>query len=385
MLASLVFAIAVSTVSSTPVHKPISAKIHKVPSTHAEKLDSAQFAVNRFSSSSGSSEGLTNVNNLFYKADIVVGTNQKLSIDLDTGSSDLWVRGSQCNDNGDGSCTGSSVDTSDSNLADQGQTYSVKYGSGSVDGEIYTADVSVAGAKVQSLPIGVGTTLQGFANQADGLLGLGFDSISQISKALGKSANFFDGLGYTGQQNVFSFYLSDSKDGDNGEVTFGGIDSSKYTGSINYVPLNSETYWQFDATDLTYNIGGQTGAVGDSSYSTDAISDTGTSLIILGQSAADGINNAIGATFDSSQGAYTIDCGVAQSGSPIEFVFSQFTLSVPPAYYVLDAGNGQCISGILAGAGNGTPNIFGDILSRAYYTVYDKANNQVGFALAQHA
>ncbi|KAJ3315023.1 Vacuolar protease A [Boothiomyces sp. JEL0838] len=384
MLASLVFAIAVA---ASPVHKPISAKIHKVPSTHVEKLNSAQFALNRFSSSSGNSEDLTNVNNLFYKADIVVGTNQKLTIDLDTGSSDLWVRGSQCTDNGDGSCQGSSVDTTDSNLVDQGQTYSVKYGSGGVSGEIFTADVSVAGAKVQNLPIGVGTNLQGFANQADGLLGLGFDSISQISQALGKSANFFDGLGFTGANSVFSFYLSDAKDGDNGEVTFGGIDSSKFTGNINYVPLNSQTFWQFDATNLSFNVAGQTGTVGDSNYSTDAISDTGTSLIILGQTAADGINQAIGATYDSNQGAYAIDCGVAKTGSPIDFVFGdqQFTLSIPPQYYVLDAGNGQCISGILAGAGNGTPNIFGDILSRAYYTVYDKGNTQVGFALAKHA
>ncbi len=33
-----------------------------------------------------------------------------------------------------------------------------------------------------------------------------------------------------------------------GELIFGGIDSSKYTGSITYTPVINEGYWEFQMT-----------------------------------------------------------------------------------------------------------------------------------------
>ncbi|KAJ3323332.1 hypothetical protein HDV06_001852 [Boothiomyces sp. JEL0866] len=374
---TLVFALAA--VSASPVNQPITVKVSKkaVASGVQRHASVLRATLNRFATTG--QEPLVNAQNEFYSAAITVGNGQSFTVDLDTGSSDVWLRGANCQSS-DSSCNGNKVDVSDSTLSDSGQTWSTSYGSGSVSGEIYTGPISLAGATASNLPFGASTSETGFAGVADGLLGLGFDSISQISSTLGQSANFFDALGYSGSQNKFAFYLSDAADKDDGEITLGGVDSSKFTGTINYVPLNAQTYWQFDSSKLKFTAGSQTGTIGGSS-----ISDTGTTLIVLGTSQANAINKGIGANaYDSSNGVYPIDCGIASTGKPITFAFSKFTLSVPAKYYVLSNGDGTCVSGITQGAGNGVPNIFGDILTRAYYTVYDKANNQVGFALAKH-
>ncbi|KAJ3314969.1 hypothetical protein HDV04_004769 [Boothiomyces sp. JEL0838] len=375
---TLVFALAA--VSASPVNQPITVKVSKkaVASGAQRHSNSVKAAMNRFAATTGQ-EPLSNSQNEFYSAAITVGNGQQFTVDLDTGSSDVWLRGGNCQSS-DNSCNGNKVDVTDSSLTDSGQTWSTSYGSGSVSGEIYTGPISLAGATASNLPFGASTSETGFSGVADGLLGLGFDSISQISSTLGQSANFFDALGYSGNQNRFSFYLSDAADKDDGEVTLGGVDTTKFTGTINYVPLNAQTYWQFDSSKLKFTAGSQSGTIGGSS-----ISDTGTTLVVLGTSQANAINKGIGAgAYDSTNGVYPIDCGIATTGKPITLTFPKFSLSIPAKYYVLSNGDGTCVSGITQGAGNGVPNIFGDILTRAYYTIYDKANNQVGFALAKH-
>lgn len=76
---------------------------------------------------------------------------------------------------------------------------------------------------------------------------------------------------------VFSFWLNrDASDPNNGgELLLGGIDHSKHTGNITYVPLTSETYWEFAVDDIL--IDGQ--SFGFCSGGCNAIADTGTSLL----------------------------------------------------------------------------------------------------------
>ncbi|KAJ3323385.1 Vacuolar protease A [Boothiomyces sp. JEL0866] len=384
----MLFVASLLAVSATAI-APFTVLIHKSAPFHLSNVPkqerhaaSAKSAIHRFSTSPGSAP-LENVYNFLYRANATVGNGQILTVDLDTGSSDVWVRGAKCTAS-DGSCDGPKVSTADSSLKSTGKTYSITYGSGSCSGDIYTGPVAVGSAVASNLPFGVSTSEKGLAGVADGLLGLGYNGISTISQQTGTSANWFDALGFSGATNKFAFYLSDAPNGDNGEVTFGGVDTSKYTGAINYLAVNSQTYWQFDVSKATYSAGSKSGGLGGF-LANNAISDTGTSLIILGTSQADAINQGIGAKpYNSTLGAYYIDCGIAKTGPSLDFKFPSFTLSVPAKYYVLDNGDGTCISGVTQGAGFLTPSIFGDVLSRAYYTIYDKANNKVGFAKAVH-
>lgn len=50
---------------------------------------------------------------------------------------------------------------------------------------------------------------------------------------------------------VFSFRLGSSED-DGGEVIFGGVDDSAYTGSINYVPLRRKAYWEVELEKISF-------------------------------------------------------------------------------------------------------------------------------------
>ncbi|CAF4427932.1 unnamed protein product, partial [Adineta steineri] len=79
------------------------------------------------------------------------------------------------------------------------------------------------------------------------------------------------------------------------ELIFGGIDSTKYTGSITYIPVVLEGYWEFQMTQVTV---GST-VISSSAY---AIADTGTTLITGPTQQVTALNVALGGTYDSSSG-----------------------------------------------------------------------------------
>lgn len=58
-----------------------------------------------------------------------------------------------------------------------------------------------------------------------------------------------------------------------GEISFGGIDDSRYTGEFTKVPLSKKGYWQFSFDSMTSN--GETFCKGNC----EGIADTGTSMI----------------------------------------------------------------------------------------------------------
>lgn len=52
-------------------------------------------------------------------------------------------------------------------------------------------------------------------------------------------------------KHVFSFRLGASES-DSGELVFGGIDSSAYTGSITYVPVRRKAYWEVELEKVSF-------------------------------------------------------------------------------------------------------------------------------------
>ncbi|RKO84614.1 aspartic peptidase domain-containing protein, partial [Blyttiomyces helicus] len=104
---------------------------------------------------------LTDVGDQFYYTTVTIGSGQSFKVDLDTGSSDLWVPGPQCSSS-DGSCTagGGHINLSDRSVHDAGVSFSDSYGSESASGE--------------KGYFGVSTSESGFSFQAQGLLVLSF-------------------------------------------------------------------------------------------------------------------------------------------------------------------------------------------------------------------
>ncbi|KAJ3321750.1 Vacuolar protease A [Boothiomyces sp. JEL0866] len=323
---------------------------------------------------------MTNVRSAFYTTTVIVGSNQYLNLDLDTGSSDTWFRSSLCTSS-DGSCPlPKEFDASDSAIVDLHTTFDIAYVDKSgATCEIYLADVSLGGFKVK-IPVGLTKTMNGFSKtpERDGLLGLGFNEISKISSALhGSNANWFDSLRLAGDNNVFSFFLSLSEQ-DTGELTIGGYDPSRIDGEIYYFPLSSSNSWEINIKEMKFQIGTQIEQA-QISY-TDALLDTGSTNIYLEQSVADRINSIVGGVYDSNRKNYIIDCKQISDGPDISFVIQDTTFSIPSTYYISQA-SGYCFTRIKPTPAKNV--IFGDLFMKAFYTIFDKGNKRIGLAVAK--
>ncbi|KAJ3104761.1 hypothetical protein HK100_004004 [Physocladia obscura] len=358
-----------------PMQRKQTAKNNRVPvsSSRIQKL-SGKWARN----AGFDSANLTNVGDLLYTVEVTIGSGQKVILDLDTGSSDIWARGLDCTSS-DGSCGSAgqnSIDTTDPALTSTSLTFSDVYGSGSLSGTVYIGPVNLAGA-TSHVGIGVSTAETGFSD-VDGLLGLAFDSLNSIA-----DGNWWDNLGYTGEQNRFGFYLSVEHDGDSGVFTIGGVDKTKFTGDITWVPLVQETWWAFEFYGQ-YNVNGIGGALLG-----EVIADTGTSLIYLDyasvpkiKNAALRINNALGATYQYSVGFSFIDCAQAGIAPNVTLTFGGTDFPIPSSNYIIQYDDTTCVTAFVPG--NCDPCILGDVFLQEYYSIYDKDQNRVGFATAVH-
>jgi len=177
--------------------------------------------------------------------------------------------------------------------------------------------------------------------------------------------------------------MSFEEDSSGGELLLGGIDSTKYTGPINYVKLSSDTYWEFLVSD--FQLEGQ--SLGWCTKGTcKSICDTGTSLITGPRSQIDALNKQLGAhvMFD---GEAIFNCKVIDTLPDFEVIINNQNYTLTPQQYVLqETSNGvtSCISGFMGldvPPPNGPLYILGDVFIRAYYTIFDFGNQQVGFAV----
>ncbi|XP_043372756.1 pepsin A-like, partial [Dermochelys coriacea] len=312
------------------------------------------------------SEPLANYMDIEYYGTISIGTPaQEFSVLFDTGSSNLWVPSVYCSST---ACRNHNKfnPSHSSTYQATGQSLSIQYGTGSMTGVLGYDTVQVGDIVDTNQIFGLSETEPGFTfyyAPFDGILGLAFPSISSSG-----ATPVFDNMMNEGlvSQDLFSVYLSSN--GQTGSfVMFGGIDSSYYSGSLNWIPLSSDTYWQITMDSVTMN--GETIAC---SGGCQAIIDTGTSLLAGPSSGISNINSNIGA----SDG--TISCSAVSSLPNIIFTINGIEFPLPASAYITDE-SGYCNSGFESIDVGGLW-ILGDVFIRQYYVVFDRANNQVALA-----
>jgi len=322
---------------------------------------------------------VSNFLNAQYYSEITIGTPpQTFKVVLDTGSSNLWVPGSQC---GSIACyLHTKYDASSSSTYKaNGSEFEIHYGSGSLKGYMSQDTVTIGDLSIKHQDFAEATEEPGLAfafGRFDGILGLGYDTIS-VNKVVPPFYNMVDqGLL---DEPVFAFYLGDTNsEGDDSEATFGGVDESHYTGKMINLPLRRKAYWEVDFDSISF---GKQTATFDK---TGVILDTGTSLIALPSDIAEMLNAQMGAT-KSYNGQYTIDCDKRKDLPDMTFTLAGHDFAITANDYILEV-QGSCIStfmGMDFPEPVGPLAILGDAFLRKWYSVYDLGKGTVGLAAAK--
>ncbi|KAI4797843.1 hypothetical protein KUCAC02_024824 [Chaenocephalus aceratus] len=315
-------------------------------------------------------ESMTNDADLAYSGIISIGTPpQTFRVIFDTGSSNLWIPSIYCNSSACNNHNKFNPGNS-STFKNNGHALSIQYGTGSMTGFLGYDTVTVGGLAVKNQIIGLSQTEADFLQyiNADGILGLAYPRLAESD-----ATPVFDNMMSENlvNQDMFSFYLSsDSQQGS--VLTFGGVDPNHYSGSISWIPLSHELYWQITVDSVTVN-----GEVVACNGGCQAIIDTGTSLIIGPQ--CNNINNKVGAT--NNNGDYMVNCNSIAQLPDVTFHINGETFTIPGSGYVRGSEANGCRTGFVNGGGNLW--ILGDVFIRQYYAIFSRAQNMVGLATAR--
>jgi cathepsin D len=327
-------------------------------------------------------EQLNNYLDAQYYGEISVGTPaQKFEVVFDTGSSNLWVPSKKCSWTCVACFLHNRYDQTKSSTYKKNDTaFEIHYGSGSMKGFCSVDKVCIGDLCAENQIFAEATDLPGVtfvAAKFDGILGLGYPTI-----AVNKINPVFNTLVDQGKVDpLFAFYFNRDPEGAvGGEITFGGMDPAHYQGEISWMPVTRQAYWQFKVDGLK---SGSTTLGCDGGCQ--MIADTGTSLITGPVAEIEKIQTFIGAK-PFLHGEYLIDCGKIPTLPAISFVINGKEFTLKGEDYVMkitQQGVTQCISGFMGldiPPPGGPLWILGDVFLGRFYSVYDFANNRVGFA-----
>lgn len=274
----------------------------------------------------------------------------------------------------------------------QGATWSISYGDGSgAAGSVGMDVVEIGGATATRQAVELATAVsQSFAKDAnnDGLVGLAFSKLNTIKPT--KQTTFFDSVMPQLAMPVFSV---DLKNDSTGTYQFGAIDMSKAQGPLTTIPVNAESgFWQVDSPTVTIgnqkvaNQGGSPAIAGKffpiQFYNQILIQpiDTGTSLLLVDPQVANAYYAKVqGATNNAQVGGFTYPCNAQ---------LPDFGVAMGPSYTAMVPGNAitfaqvdanTCFGGVQSNGGANLQ-IYGDVMFRTQYVVFDGQNKALMMA-----
>ncbi|KAJ6584084.1 acid protease [Mycena vulgaris] len=294
---------------------------------------------------------------------------------IDTGSSNTWIGADKPYNP-----TSTSTDTRN--------TVSVSYGSGSFTGTEYTDQVTLGpGLVIQNQSIGVSSQATGF-NDVDGIFGIG--PVDLTTGTVGSTTSVptvTDNLFKQGTIPLESIGISyvptaSATNAANGELTFGGTDSTKFTGEISYVPITQTSPASNYGTDTTILD------------LTAGIVDTGTTLLLIATDAFQAYQQATGATPDRTTGLLTVTEEQFDQMQSLFFQIGDTTLELTPNAQIWPRALNSTLGGtegniylitadLGSNSGSGLDFIDGFGFLQRFYSVFDTTNSRVGFATTE--
>ncbi|KAH6885966.1 aspartic peptidase domain-containing protein [Thelonectria olida] len=339
-----------------------------------------------------------------YFANVKVGSpGQNVTLQLDTGSSDVWMPYSDapiCKKTG---CQLGSFDPNNSSsFEDIGSNlFSITYVDDSyARGDYFTDDFTMGDIEVKNLTMGLALT----TTISYGLMGIGYTvneaSVDTIDKTYPNLPVAMYQAGYI-NTIAYSLWLNDL-DASTGNILFGGIDTKKYTGNLTRVDViaNHGTYDHFKVAvnSITATSPSGTDKLSPDSLPFEAVLDSGTTLTYIPNRLASQMWDEVGAIYEPDWGLAVLPCSFAQHDGNFTFGFGSRggpEIVVGMDELVVDLTNGNqptfsegeykgqkvCEFGIQ----NYTSSevyLLGATFLRSAYVVYDLVNNEVGLAQA---
>jgi len=307
---------------------------------------------------------------------------QTLHLVFDTGSGDLWVWSWEMSTGTLGTHARYNATPSTTSEQYTGQSFNIAYASGTVYGNVWLDNMSVSGNEgtilVEGNPIECAQNVGGAFSTlpaVDGILGLNTWVNDQESPSPQQTW-----LNYVLTSGIFSseVFTAALVRGGTGVITFGSIDTTKYTGSISYasvvsVPNQPSTgFWSFYASG--YNVGSHT----FNSTSFPVITDSGTNLSTLPNSMVVAYYAQVTGAFQQSDGSWAFPCSTTLPN----FTFGVGTGRIVVSGSVLSFSQispTNCYGGIQATSESGFA-IFGTPFFNSLFIVHDVGNNKIGFA-----
>lgn len=329
---------------------------------------------------------------LLYLAEFCFGNPcQKVELQIDTGSADIWLPGVGS------SAQASNVTDHDYGFYDPAQsssalktnaTFDITYGDGTgASGDIYTDTLALGNDIV--LPFAsFGVATKDSAGQ--GLCGFGYLSEEMATVKYDNLPLSLHKAGFISLPS-FLIYL-DSRKSSTGQLILGAIDTEKYEGQLTTLPIlkRSTAGKPIDEYQALFvSMSGVSQGLTKLLGAYDALIDTGTTMIYAPKDVYNVFTKQF--TFDSHVSAYTAPCDL--SGEPLKFSFGGTTVTVPfldmlhnismldgTFYSVND--KQMCSVGMVESQSDYL--ILGDIFLRSAYVFVDYATNTLSLSQVRY-
>ncbi|GMG21099.1 unnamed protein product [Ambrosiozyma monospora] len=352
---------------------------------------------------------------------LTIGSNnQPITLQIDTGSSDLWVinaNNSWCSETSQGKGAYSAKKTnldsgnfdlqsgdendnphncslygtfdpneSDTWRATPGLLNIIYDDNTGANGTWGQDTVTIQGVEIKDVYIAQSDE----ADENFGVLGIGYKSNEATNTNLGNSDFTYDNLPITMKnqgliyKNTYSIYLDETSDTDSAVLLFGAIDHDKYIGDLGLLPIAT------NSTELDVFLNGIYMSDGDSNVtiatgSDRALLDTGTSLTDLPSDVLEAILDQIGASTSKDKAGtdvYTVKCSSLKDQT-FTFDFMGYELTVPVSGFVTKKSGKTCTLGFEASEeGSDVNYIFGDSFLSNVYFVADLDDNEIAIGVA---
>ncbi|KAL7937143.1 acid protease [Trichoderma chlorosporum] len=318
----------------------------------------------------------------FYSIELEIGTPpQAVSVNFDTGSSELWVN-PVCSKASDPTfCETFGRYTNSTTFVDTKAPGGIKYGTGFVDFTYGYDYVQLGSLRINQQVFGVATDSQ-FASV--GILGAGPD----LSGWTSPYPFVIDNLAKQGfiKSRAFSLDIR-GLDSDRGSVTYGGIDVKKFSGPLAKRPIipaasspdGYTRYWVYmDGMSITKEDGSNY-EIFDKPNGQPVLLDSGYTVSTLPGPIFEKILAAFpSARLESSSGDYIVDCDIIDSPGHVNFKFGDVVVNVDYNDFIWQQPDlGICKLGV---SQDDQFPVLGDTFLRAAYVVFDWDNQNIHIA-----